>query len=158
MKRFLSLLLPVGLLLFAFIFAQFHPYIEKDFVLEDVTGKPFSLRQFAGRPIVLFFFSPRCGDCKEEMPYLKELYDNYQDKNLAMVGVGIRNRKEIQEFVQEYNLSFPVVVDETLEVSKGFGVFFLPHTVFFNRKGKIVYSEAGKIPREKLKEHLETIL
>ncbi|MGC8777173.1 MAG: peroxiredoxin family protein [Candidatus Caldatribacteriaceae bacterium] len=158
MKKFLPLLLPVGLVLFAFFVAQVHPYVEKNFVLEDLEGNPLSLSRFAGRPIILVFFSPRCGDCKEEMPYLEELYHNYQEKNLAIVGVGVRNKEEVQEFAQERNIPFPVVVDETLEVSKSFGVFFLPHLVFFNKKGKITHSEAGKIPQEKLQEYLEAIL
>lgn len=158
MKKFLPLLLPVGLVLFAFFFAQVHPYVEKNFVLEDLKGNLVSLSRFAGRPIILVFFSPRCGDCKEEIPYLEELYHTYQEKNLTIVGVGVHNKKEVQEFVQNNNVSFPVVMDETLEVSKSFGVFFLPHLVFFNKKGKITHSEAGKIPQEKLQEYLEAIL
>lgn len=159
MKKFLPLLLPAGLLVFAFLFSQFyHLPLEKNFVLPDLQGKPLELNQFAGQPIILAFFSPRCGDCKEEMTYLEELYQAHQDQNLVVVGIGIQNKKDILDFVQKYHLSFPIVVDETIEVSKGFGVFFLPHLIFLNRKGKIVYSEAGKIPPGKIQEHLKTIL
>ncbi|MGQ9472726.1 MAG: TlpA family protein disulfide reductase [Candidatus Caldatribacteriaceae bacterium] len=159
MKKFLWLLLPVGLLVFAFLFSQFyHLPLEKNFVLPDLQDKPLELNQFAGKPIILVFFSPRCGDCKEEMPYLEELYKNHKDQNLVVVGVGIRNKKDILDFVKKYGISFPIVVDETIEVSKSFGVFLLPHLVFLDKKGKITYSEAGKIPPEKLQEYLKTIL
>lgn len=158
MKRFLTLLFPVGLLVFAFVFAQVHPYIEKNFVLQDLQGKQLNLNRFAGRPIMLFFFSPRCGDCKEEIPTLERLYQDYREKNLIMVGVGIRNKKEIEQFVEEYRVPFPVVVDETLEVSKSFGVFLLPHIVFYDKRGQIVHAEAGKVPPERLQEYLEKIL
>ncbi|MEN3185732.1 MAG: TlpA disulfide reductase family protein [Atribacterota bacterium] len=158
MKKLLPLFLPVGLVVFAFFFAQFHPYLDQDFALEDLQGNILHLGKFAGRPIILVFFSPRCGDCKDEMPFLKEMYGTHQEKGLVMIGVGIRNKKEIADFVQEYGVPFPVVVDETLEVSKNFGVFFLPHIVFFDKKGKITYSKAGKIPQEDLKTNLATIL
>lgn len=158
MKKFLLLLLPIGLVVFAFLFAQFHPYLDKDFALEDLQGNLLHLGKFAGHPIILVFFSPRCGECKDEMPYLKELYTTHQKEGLVMIGVGVHNQKDIEDFVQEYGVPFPVVVDETLEVSKSFGVFFLPHLVFFDKQGKITYSKAGKIPQEEIKTNLETIL
>ncbi|MCX7667679.1 MAG: TlpA family protein disulfide reductase [Atribacterota bacterium] len=158
MKKFLLLLLPIGLVVFAFFFAKFHPYLDRDFALEDLQGNVLQLGKFAGRPIILVFFSPRCGDCKEEMPYLKELYSIHQEQGLIMVGVGIRNKKDIEDFVQEQGVPFPVVVDETLEVSKSFGVFFLPHVVFFDKQGKITYSKAGKISQEELTTNLKSIL
>ncbi len=75
-----------------------------------------------------------------------------------MIGVGVHKKKDIEDFVQEHGVPFPVVVDETLEVSKSFGVFLLPHLVFFDKQGKITYSKAGKIPQEEIKTNLETIL
>ncbi len=158
MKKFLTLLLPVGLVVFAFVFAHFHPFLEKTFVLSTLDHQPLSLNQFAGQPIIVVFFSPRCGDCKEEMPYFEELYRTHQKDRLAVVGVGIKYQQEIENYVKQEGFSFPIVIDDTLEVSKSFGVFFIPHVVLFDKRGRIVYSEAGKIPKEKFQNYLERIL
>lgn len=134
------------------------PLLEKDFTLRDVYNRPLRLSRFAGRPIILCFFSPRCGDCKEEIPQLNELYVSHRKDGLVVVGVGVKYPEEIREFVREQKIAYPVVIDADLAVSKEFGVFFLPHLVFMNRQGKIVASIAGKTPPEELKKHLEGIL
>lgn len=133
-------------------------YFEKDFTLSDLNNRPLRLSHFAGQPIVLYFFSPRCKDCKEETPWLNELYATYRKDGLVVIGVGIKYTEEVRKFVEEQGIEYPVVVDVDLAACKDFGVFFLPHLVFINRQGKIAATVTGKVPPEKLKEHLGSIL
>lgn len=134
------------------------PLLEKDFTLNDLENRPLRLSRFAGRPIILYFFSPRCKDCKEETPLLNELYTAYRKRGLVLVGVGVKYKEEIKEFVEEQKIKYPVVVDQDLAVSEAFGVFFLPHLVFIDRQGKIVSTVTGKVPPEELENHLKGIL
>ncbi len=134
------------------------PHLEKDFTLQDLRNHPLHLSHFAGRPIILCFFSPRCKDCKEEAPWLNELYKAHQKDGLVIVGIGVKYVEEIREFVKAQNIEYPVVVDPDLAVSKDFGVVFLPHLVFINRRGKIVSTATGRVPREELEKHLASIL
>lgn len=131
---------------------------EKDFALEDLNGHTLRLSRFAGQPIILYFFSPRCGDCKEEAPLLNELYASYRKKGLVIIGIGVKYPEEIREFVKTHGVEYPVVMDLDLAVCKDFGVFFLPHLVFINRQGKVVAAETGKMSLEQLKERTESIL
>lgn len=161
MKRwvFLGILGAIALIGVWYIVISFpRPLLEKDFTLRDLNNRPVRLSRFVGRPIVLCFFSPRCGDCKEEVPRLNELYATYKGNGLVIIGVGVKYPEEIREFVREQRIEYPVVIDADLAVSKDFGVFFLPHLVFINRQGKIVSSVAGKVPPEELQEYLKSIL
>jgi peroxiredoxin len=134
------------------------PHLEKDFSLYDLNNRRVRLSRFSGRPLIVYFFSPRCKDCKEEAPFLNELYEVYRKKGLVIVGVGVKYPEEVREFAERQGIRYPVVVDRDLSVSKDFGVFFLPHLVFFNRQGKIVSTAVGKVSPEKLKGYLEAIL
>ncbi|MBC7218413.1 MAG: TlpA family protein disulfide reductase [Candidatus Caldatribacterium sp.] len=136
----------------------YRPHFEKDFILRDLNNRPLRLSSFAGRPIILVFFSPRCGECKKEAPWLNELYEAYREDGLVLIGIGIKYPEEIREFVREQKVEYPVVIDSALSVCKTFEVFFLPHLVFINRQGKIVSTATGETPPEKLKEHLQGIL
>lgn len=161
MKRWVFLGILGAIVLFSvwYVVISFpRPLLEKDFTLRDLHNRPLRLSRFAGRPIILCFFSPRCGDCKEEVPQLNELYMSHRKDGLVVIGVGVKYPEEIREFVKEQKITYPVVVDADLTVSKDFGVFFLPHLVFINRQGKIVSSVAGKVPLEELQKHLKSIL
>lgn len=154
-----GLLGAVALVFGLYVVASFpRPHLEKDFTLQDLRNRPLRLSRFAGRPIILCFFSPRCKDCKEEAPWLNELYKAHQKDGLVIVGIGVKYVEEIREFVKAQNIEYPVVVDLDLAVSKDFGVVFLPHLVFINRQGKIVSTATGRVPQEELERHLASIL
>uniref|UniRef100_A0A7V4WM68 TlpA family protein disulfide reductase n=1 Tax=Candidatus Caldatribacterium saccharofermentans TaxID=1454753 RepID=A0A7V4WM68_9BACT len=150
-----------GIAIFAGVYAFFslsRPHLEKDFSLYDLNNRRIRLSRFSGRPLIVYFFSPRCKDCKEEAPLLNELYEAYREEGLVIVGVGVKYPEEVREFAERQGIRYPVVVDQDLSVSRDFGVFFLPHLVFFNRQGKIVSAATGKVSPEKLREYLESIL
>jgi peroxiredoxin len=142
------------------VFSFSRPSLEKDFTLPDLDNHPIRLSSFAGHPLIVCFFSPRCGECKEEAPLLNELYEAHKREGLIIVGVGVgtRQAEEIREFAKENGIRYPVVADLNLSVAREFGVSWLPHLVFINRRGKIVSASAGKIPPEKLQEYLQAIL
>lgn len=142
------------------IFSFSRPSLEKDFTLPDLNDRPIRLGSFAGCPLIVCFFSPRCGECKEEAPLLNELYEAHKKEGLIVVGIGVGTKRvdEIREFVKENEIRYPVVVDLDLSVAREFGVSWLPHLVFINRWGRIVSMASGKVPPEKLQEHLQAIL
>ncbi len=49
-----------------------------DFTLKDMNGKDVRLSDFKGRPILLNFWATWCGPCKEEIPTLIALNENYK--------------------------------------------------------------------------------
>lgn len=160
MKRwFYFVLLGIGIFLGGYTFLSFpRTHLEKDFALYDLNNHLLHLSHFAGHPLIVCFFSPRCKDCKDTVPLLNELYETYRGKGLVIVGVGIKYPEEIREFVGTQGVRYPVVVDSNLAASRDFGVFLLPHIVFFNRQGKIVSTAAGKVAPEEFQKFLQAIL
>ena len=58
-----------------------------DFTLKDMHGATVKLADFKGKPILLNFWATWCGPCKAEIPALNELYAQYKDQGLAIVGI-----------------------------------------------------------------------
>lgn len=140
---------------FSLLFSQKH--LEKSFALPDLSGKIVFLESFAEKPIVIVFFSPRCGECVEEVPILKELYQKYHEK-VNFVAVGIKYDSEIRHFVQQHEIPFPVVIDASLRVSKRFKVHWLPRIVIFDSNGKIAFEHESKLEKEAFEEAIQKVL
>src|SRR5437764_523125 len=59
-----------------------------DFKLEDLTGKTISLTSLKGKVIFLNFWATWCGPCREEMPSMETLYDEFKSrKDFVMIAV-----------------------------------------------------------------------
>jgi peroxiredoxin len=153
---FAVILVIVGLVIgFSLLFSSTN--LEKSFALPDTSGKLVFLENFAGKPIVVIFFSPRCGECVEEVPILKELYQQYHDK-VNFIAVGIKYENEIRHFVKEHEIPFPVVIDTSLLVSKRFKVHWLPRIVIFDGNGKIIFEHESKLEKDAFEEAIQKAL
>ena len=61
--------------------------IAPDFTANDTTGNSFSLSSYRGKYVVLDFWATWCGDCRKEIPHLKQLHKEY--KNLCIDGIPV---------------------------------------------------------------------
>lgn len=60
-----------------------------DFLLEDVTGRPVSLADFRGRPVIVNFWATWCPYCRHETPAHQAFLDRFGDR-VAYVAVNLR--------------------------------------------------------------------
>ena len=57
-------------------------------------GKKISLRDFRGKIVMLNFWATWCTPCREEMPAMEKLYQEFKDKNFVIVAVAVKDRKQ----------------------------------------------------------------
>ncbi|MCB1215537.1 MAG: TlpA family protein disulfide reductase, partial [Deltaproteobacteria bacterium] len=113
------------------------------FVLPNMEGQQISLKDFRGKVLLLNFWASWCGPCREEMPSLEALYQRYQDQDFVVLGLSLDEGgwEPVKDFLKQVGVSFPIVLDEKLEVSDQYQIFRIPETYFIDREGRI----AGKI-------------
>ena len=76
-----------------------------DFVVNDMHKAPVKLADYKGKVVLLNFWATWCGPCKEEIPSFVELYEQYKDKGLVIVGVSIDDAPEtLRAFAQEWHM------------------------------------------------------
>ena len=64
-----------------------------DFTLTDQYGKIHSLSQYRGKVVFLNFWASWCGPCKQEMPDIQALYEQYGENKGDVVILGVANPK-----------------------------------------------------------------
>ncbi len=91
-----------------------------DFALKDLNGQEVRLASFRGRPLLLNFWATWCGPCKEEIPALVALADQYKSSNIAVLGISVDDTPaELQKFARANQVNYPLLVglghDDLLE-------------------------------------------
>ena len=68
----------------------------------------------------------RCGPCKEEMPSLKGLHQQFKKKDFVRLAISVdyERVKPVQEFISKHRYTFSVLLDHECEVLDVFEVKF----------------------------------
>jgi len=112
-----------------------------------------SLSELKGKPVLLNFWSTRCPPCVHEMPYLQEIYDEWSGKGLMLLAINVGDSSStVSEFMQDHNLSLPVLLDTNLEVALKYNIPAYPTTLLVDKDGII---QAAKVGAFSSKEEVE---
>jgi len=133
--------------------------VPPDFSLQRFDGERFTLTEYAGQPVFLYFWASWCIPCEEEAPLIEALWPEYRDRGWMFLGVNIWDRDEdARRFVERHGLTFPLAQDEEGEVYLEYGVQGLP-TAFFIAPGPQMYARYdGLLSEEKLRGLLDEIV
>lgn len=108
-----------------------------DFALLDPTGKKISLKDFRGKLVFLNFWASWCVPCREEMPAMERLYQEFKNRNFIVLAVNVKdNRRDALAFVKELKLTYPIGLDPDGEVGLLYGAWGLPTTYLIGPKGE----------------------
>jgi peroxiredoxin len=108
-----------------------------EFSLLDQQGKKVSLKDFRGKLVFLNFWASWCVPCREEMPAMERLYQEFKDKNFVVLAVSVKDRRQDAiDFVKELKLTYPVALDPEGQVGLLYGAWGLPTTYLIGPKGE----------------------
>jgi cytochrome c-type biogenesis protein len=72
-----------------------------DFTVVDPAGKKVSLKDYRGKLVLLNFWATWCVPCREEMPAMERLYEQYKNKGFTIVGIDVKGQQEGRVRVSE---------------------------------------------------------
>jgi peroxiredoxin Q/BCP len=94
-----------------------------DFALPDADGKTVRLADFAGRPVVLYFYpKDDTPGCTKEACTFRDQYQEFQDAGAAVLGVSSDSSESHRKFAAKHRLPFPLLSDPGGKVRKRYGV------------------------------------
>lgn len=129
--------------------------------MPDADGKPQSLAQWKGKPMVVNFWATWCAPCVQEMPELSALQTEIAPRKIQIVGIGIDSPSNIKDFASKYKIAYPVYVAgmEGTELSRQFGnqAGGLPFTVLIGADGKVRKTYLGKLKMEELRRDIAAL-
>jgi len=115
-------------------------FFAPDFTLDTLQGEQVKLSGLRGKVIVVNFWTTWCPPCRAETPALEMSYEAYQDLDVVILGVNLTDQdslKEVESFVQEFGLTYPILLDRDGAVGLLYQLSGLPTTFFINREGVI---------------------
>ncbi|MFA6989619.1 MAG: thioredoxin family protein [Candidatus Gastranaerophilaceae bacterium] len=99
-----------------------------------------AIQAAAGKPMVIKFSSPMCGECKELEKVLSVVEPKYEDKVIFEKISITSNSPEVQGKVQKYHVNV------------------VPTMIFIDKKGNTVKKIEGSLPASELQKDLESLI
>lgn len=124
--------------------------------LVTLEGEEVTLDKWRGKGIILNFWATWCYPCRQEMPHLAAIHQTHED--IVVVGVNyLENAENARDFVEEFGLPFPIIVDQRGGLVSDLKVKGLPTTFFINPQGQLIGQHIGELDEEQLKEAVEQL-
>lgn len=128
-----------------------------DFELNNLANEPIRLSDLRGKIVVINFWATWCEPCKVEMPFFEELYSSSQ-KKLEILAVNFDEpSQQVQQFAEEYQLSFPILLDPGGNVQNLYRVRGYPTTFMLDEEGIVRYHHIGLITEGQLDQYLSEL-
>ncbi|HID1146762.1 TPA: cytochrome c biogenesis protein/redoxin [Clostridioides difficile] len=134
-----------------------------DFTLTDQYGKTHKLSDYEGKVVFLNFWATWCPPCKEEMPYIEQLYKDYNKNNDDVVILGVASpnlgregsREQVVNFLKEQGYTFPVVLDEDGALAYQYGINAFPTTFIIDKEGYVTQYIPGAMDKATMASFIE---
>lgn len=126
----------------------FHPISDgqsfPDISFVDQDGRDLKLSDYSGSVVLLNFWATWCPPCRVEMPSMEELSKKLKNSDFAMIPINIRESPElVEEFLEEFEIDFPVYYDLDGSAANELGVLGLPTSVLIDREGVALAAVTG---------------
>ena len=115
-------------------------FLAPNFTLDTLDGNKVALSDLRGKIVVVNIWATWCPPCRAETPALEKSYEQYKDSGVVILGVDSTNQdslSDVTSFVQEYKLTYPILLDRDGRVGYLYQIKGLPSTFFINRRGVI---------------------
>ena len=127
-----------------------------DFTLVDQYGETHTLSDYKGQTVFLNFWATWCPPCKQEMPYIEELYQEYgyNKEDVVILGIAAPNLGQesdiahITNFLEENEYTFPVVMDEDGSMFQAYGLRSFPTTFMIDTNGNVFGYVPSALPKD----------
>ncbi|MBZ0304775.1 MAG: redoxin domain-containing protein, partial [Anaerolineae bacterium] len=129
-------------------------HLAPEFTLSGLEGQEISLSEYRGKVIFMNLWASWCGPCHREAPDLQSYYEFYDGRfEILAVNVG-ETEIEAGGFVNQYGLTFPVLLDPTERVSKLYDLRGYPTTYIIGRDGVVLDVIVGSFSEQGLRDVL----
>jgi len=116
-----------------------------DFSLKDIQGNTFDLSRQRGNPVVIFFGTTWCPNCRSEIPLYKTLYDKYAQRGLKFIYIDMGESTErVARYANQSSFPGLVLLDLDGRVASDYDIVGVPTLFLVDKEGKII-SESHQI-------------
>jgi thiol-disulfide isomerase/thioredoxin len=125
--------------------------------LIGIQGNKVNLSSYQGQWIVVNYWATWCPPCIVEMPELQAFHDEHADKDAMVIGINVEHisKLQLQEFLENYFITYPIFVSKPTQQSELGLIPGLPTTFLVNPQGKVVARQVGPVTREMIEQFIQ---
>lgn len=133
--------------------------LAPDFEGSTLEGETIRLSDLRGKVVLVNAFASWCGPCRLEMPHLVVASQGLSQEDVAFVGINLQESpKAVARFRDEFGIDFPLVLDESGELTKNlYRPIGLPTSWFIDPDGVVRYVYSGAMTQDVLLRILEDV-
>ncbi len=139
-----------------------HPgFPAPDFTLNSLEGSEVTLSDLNGQPVLVNVWASWCLPCRAEMPAIENIYQEYAEQGLQVLAVNATNQDNLTDvvnFISKNQLTFPVLLNSSGNVSELYQVQSLPTSFFINKEGVITDIMVGEMSEALLRIRIEELM
>jgi thiol-disulfide isomerase/thioredoxin len=120
-------------------------------IAKGLDGEYWSTDDALGKVTLVNVWATWCGPCRNELPVLKTLHENFGGPDFQLVGLSIDAEKdagEVQSMARKFGLEYRIVLDPQKRVSEAWKVSSYPTSVLLDRRGRKLWRRSGEIRAE----------
>jgi thiol-disulfide isomerase/thioredoxin len=135
-----------------------------DFTYKDVNDKEVSFFDFKGKYVYIDVWAMWCSPCKQEIPYLKKLEEEFKKKDIQFVSISMDKPKDLKKwkkFVKNNKLTgIQLFADNAFEskIAKDYKINSIPRFLLFDKEGVIIDADAKRPSDPELRKILKELL
>ncbi len=130
-----------------------------ELALENIQNGTEALADYQGQVLLVNNWATWCPPCKAEMPSLQKFYEAHSGEGFMIVAINAGDdRSLVEQFVNEYGLTFNVWLDSTGAALNAFRNANLPSSYVVDRTGVVRYAWTGEISYEMLEKYITPVI
>ena len=164
LSRFLSVLIIAGLLFGVSASALNVKEGRKALPIEakDAKRKTLSLKQYAGKLVLVDFWATWCPPCRAETPNMLKLHKKYNKEGFEIIGIAEdEDGADVMEYVDKKQIPWRLVLDNAEnggKIANLYGVYGFPTMILIGPDGKVIDTLArGRRLQALVEKHIKSV-
>lgn len=132
-----------------------------DFSLLSASGESVKLSDYSGKVVYLDFWASWCSSCRESLPWINQLREEYKAKGFEVVTVNVdRDRQQAEKLLKKIEAPAIVAYDPEGKTPALYKLRSMPSSFLIGKDGTIhsVYQGFKSEKRDELKGNIEKLL
>lgn len=135
--------------------------LAPNFTLTTLDGKTVKLSDYQGKKVILNFWATWCPPCRAEMPHMQNYYEDFaEDEGVEILAVNLTDgdtREKVEDFVADYGLTFPILMDEEGMAGKTYQAVTIPTSYMIDTSGKIQHKIVGPMDDQMIADYISNL-
>jgi len=130
-----------------------------DLTLNDLSGRSVSISDYNQQIVLINNWATWCPPCKAEMPTLSKYFKEHSHQGFILIGIDAGDpADEVASFMDEYDLTFPILLDPSNKSLIAFHNDNLPSSYVIDLTGTVVFAWTGPINTTMLEKYVTPLL